>query len=473
MGRYLAVDLGATSGRVSAGRLDRGRLEVREVHRFANRPVETRDGLHWDVEALFEATMIGLAAGCDAGDPPAGIAVSTWGVDYGLVDPDGRLLEPPGHYRSADRAARERVLQAVPAADIFARTGVLPEPITTVFRLGDAIRRLRPPEGTTALLMPDLWTFRLAGVRGAERTIAGTTAMLDARTGDWDGALLEQAGIDMRVLPAVVEPGQRAGTLLPELGARLGTAGEIPVLRAAGHDTAAAVAAVPGEGHVAFISCGTWSLAGVEHDERVLDRRAMEAGFTNELGVAGRVLFQRNLTGLWLLEQAVRQWRALGEPLTAVDALAAAERGGPVTSQIDVGDPEFIAAGDVLARISEACRRGGQAVPRTPGEFTRCIVQSLAAAYGETIARCVELTGRPVGVVHMVGGGSRSGLLCRLTAEACGRPVLAGPAEATSIGNLLVQAIAAGELGSLEELRDVVRRNESVARYEPEGSRVR
>ena len=383
---------------------------------------------------------------------------------------DGRLLEPPGHYRSADRAARERVLQAVPAADIFARTGVLPQPITTVFRLGETIRRLQPPEGTTALLMPDLWTFRLAGVRGAERTIAGTTAMLDARTGDWDGALLEQAGIDTRVLPAVVEPGQRAGTLLPELAARLGVAGDVPILRAAGHDTASAVAAMPGEGHVAYISCGTWSLAGVEHDERVLDRGAMQAGFTNELGVAGRVRFQRNLTGLWLLEEALREWRGLA-PLTA-DALAAAEREGPVTSQIDVGDPEFIAAGDILARIAQACRRAGQAVPATPGEFTRCILQSLAVAYGETIARCVELTGRPVEVVHMVGGGSRSELLCRLTAEACERPVLAGPAEATSIGNLLVQAIAAGELGSLDELRDVVRRSERVARYEPERSRV-
>jgi rhamnulokinase len=225
MGRYLAVDLGATSGRVTAGRLERGRLEVREVHRFANRPVEAHDGLHWDAEGLFDATMTGLAAGCDGGDPPAGVAVSTWGVDYGLVDAAGRLLELPGHYRSADRAARERVLQAVPAEDVFARTGVLPQPITTVFRLGETIRRLQPPRGTTALLMPDLWTFRLAGERGAERTIAGTTAMLGAQTGDWDCGLLELAGIDARVLPAVVEPGQRAGTLLPELAARIGVAG--------------------------------------------------------------------------------------------------------------------------------------------------------------------------------------------------------------------------------------------------------
>jgi rhamnulokinase len=467
VGRYLAVDLGATSGRVTAGRLEGGRLEVREVHRFANRPIEGDDGLRWDVAGLFEATLAGLAAGIDLGGGLDGIATSTWGVDYGLVDDDGRLLEPPGHYRSADRAARERVLHAVPAEELFARTGVLPQPINTVFRLGERLARLRLREGTTALLMPDLWTFRLGGERGAERTIAGTTGMLSARTGDWDDALLERAGIDPRVLPAVVESGQPAGTLRPELRDRLGLTEDVAVLRSAGHDTAAAVAAVPGDGFVAYISCGTWSLAGVEHDAPVLDPAAMRAGFTNELGVGGRVRFQRNLTGLWLLEEALRQWGT-----TTAEAVAAAEQEGPVASRIDVGDPEFIATGDVLARIADACRRGEHAVPETLGQFTRCILQSLAAAYGETIARCVELTGRPIDVVHLVGGGSRNGLLCRLTAEACERDVLAGPAEATSLGNLLVQAMATGGIGSLDELRAVVRRSADVVRYEPGATRV-
>lgn len=467
MGRYLAVDLGATSGRVTAGRLEGGRLEVREAHRFANRPIEWDDGLRWDVEGLFEATLAGLAAGIDPDAGIDGIATSTWGVDYGLIDDDGRLLEPPGHYRSADRAARERVLDAVSVEELFARTGVLPQPINTVFRLGERLARLRLRAGTTALLMPDLWTFRLAGVHGAERTIAGTTGMLSARTGDWDDALLERAGIDPRVLPAVVEPGQRAGTLRPELRDRLGLRDDVAVLRSAGHDTAAAVVAVPGDGLVAYISCGTWSLAGVEHDEPVLEPAAMQAGFTNELGVGGRVRFQRNLTGLWLLEEALRQSGA-----TTGEALAAAEHEGPVASRIDVGDPEFIATGDVLARIADACRRSDQAVPETLGQFTRCILQSLAAAYGQTIARCVELTGRPVDVVHMVGGGSRNALLCRLTAEACERDVLAGPAEATSLGNLLVQAMATGEIDSLDELRDLVRRSAQVVRYEPGGTRV-
>ncbi len=452
---------------MTAGRLADGRLEVREAHRFANRPFEGDDGLRWDVEALFEETLIGLAAGSGADGALDGIATSTWGVDYGLVDDDGRLLEPPGHYRSASRAAREHVLAAIPAAELFARTGVLPQPINTVFRLGERLARLRLRDGTTALLMPDLWTFRLCGEHGAERTIAGTTGMLSARTGDWDDELLGRAGIDPLVLPAVVEPGQRAGTLRPALRDRLGCADDVAVLRSAGHDTAAAVAAVPGDGHVAYVSCGTWSLAGVEHTAPVLDPAAMEAGFTNELGVGGRVRFQRNLTGLWLLEEALR---ALGA--TTADALAAAEREGPVASRIDVGDPAFIATGDVLARIADACRREDQEVPETLGQFTRCILQSLAAAYGETIARCVELTGRPVDVVHMVGGGSRNRLLCRLTAEACERDVVAGPAEATSFGNLLVQAMATGEIESLDELRSVVRRSADVIRYEPGAARV-
>jgi rhamnulokinase len=467
VGRYLAVDLGATSGRVTAGRLEGGRLEVREVHRFANRPLEGADGLRWDVAALFEATLTGLAAGVDQDERLDGIATSTWGVDYGLVDDAGRLLEPPGHYRSADRAAREQVLRAVPAEELFARTGVLPQPINTVFRLGERLSRLRLRDGTTALLMPDLWTFRLAGVHGAERTIAGTTGMLGAGTGDWDDALLARAGIDTRVLPAVVEPGQRAGTLRPQLRDRLGLADDVAVLRSAGHDTAAAVAAIPGAGHLAYISCGTWSLAGVEHTAPVLDPAAMEAGFTNELGVGGRVRFQRNLTGLWLLDEAVRQFGA-----STAEARAAAEREGPVAARIDVGAPEFVATGDVLARIADACRRGGTPVPETLGQFARCILESLAAAYGETIARAAELTGRTVDVVHMVGGGSRNALLCRLTAEACERVVLAGPTEATSAGNLLVQALATGEIGSLDELRDVVRRSADVVRYEPGGARV-
>jgi len=313
--------------------------------------------------------------------------------------------------------------------------------------------------------MPDLWTFWLSGARGAEHTIAGTTSLLDARTGDWDRQLAYRADIEPRLLPPVTAPGSLAGGLRPNLAARLGA--DVPVYRAASHDTASAVAAVPGEGHVGFVSCGTWALAGVEHDRPVLTPEALRGGFTNEVGFGGRSRLMRNLTGLWLLEQALRGWRTTDPSVTLERAVAAADHEGPVSSFIDVADPKLIAGDDVLGLIAQACRRTGRPVPQTSAQVTRGILQSLALAFRATIQRCEQLTGRAVAVVHMVGGGSRNALLCRLTADACERPVLAGPAEATSAGNLLVQAIASGELGSLEELRHVVRRSAEVVRYEP------
>jgi rhamnulokinase len=469
VGRYLAVDLGATSGRVIAGRLEDGRLEIREALRFPNEPLDGPDGLRWDVDALFAATLDGLAAAVREGPPPDGVAVSTWGVDFGLVGPDGELLRAPEHYRSASPSALERVQRLVAPEALFARTGVQPSQINTVFRLGPAARRMSPPPGTTALLMPDLWTFWLSGARAAEHTIAGTTGLLDARTGDWDRELAATAGIDPGLLPAVREPASAAGTLRAAVSARIGASADVPVLRVASHDTASAVAAVPGDGHVAFVSCGTWALAGMEHDRPVLGSRAFRAGFTNEPGVGGRVRVMRNLTGLWLLEEALRQWAREGRRVTLADALRAAEAEDALDAFVDVAAPEFIAPGDVLARIASACRRTGQAVPRTPGEFARCILQSLALAYRVTLEGCAALTGRSAEVVHLVGGGARNGLLCRLTAAACGRPVLAGPAEATGVGNVLVQAMAAGEVGSLAELRAVVRRSTAVTRYDPPG----
>lgn len=466
MGEYLAIDLGATSGRVFAGRLDGSRLQMRELHRFANRPRETAGGLRWDAERLFAETLAGLSR---AGAPPAGVAACTWGVDYGIVDPAGRLVGDPEHYRDTDPAARARVEAVVPPAALYARTGVLPQAINTVFRLGGTLDRLRPPPGSTALLMPDLWTFRLCGARGAERTIAGTTGLLGAG-GDWDVDLAAAAGIDPAVLPSLAEPGTRAGTLRGDLATRLGW-GEVPVLRVAGHDTASAVAALPDAD--GFVSCGTWALAGVEHDRPVLDDRARELGFTNEPGFGGRTCLMRNLTGLWLLEQAVREWRAAGLALTVPELLTAAEAEGPVAAHVDVAAPELVAPGDLVGRVAAACRDAGLPAPETPAQYARCVLQSLAAAYRDAIDHASELTGRAVEVVHLVGGGARSRLLCRLTAQACGRPVLAGPAEATAVGNVLVQAVATGELASLEELRTVVARSFAVTRYEPEEARAR
>lgn len=467
MGRYLAVDLGATSGRVLAGELRDGRLRTREIHRFPNRPVERADGLRWDVAALWEATLDGLAAGVAQAGEPDGIGVTTWGVDVGIVDPGGTLLEPPAHYRSARPEAQARIERTVGREALFARTGVLPQVINTVFRLGDASARLAPPPGSTALLTPDLWTFWLSGARGAERTIAGTTGLLAAGTDEWDAEVARAAGIDPALLAPVAAPGTVAGPLRPEVAARIGVRGAVPVVRVASHDTASAVAAIPGEGHVAFVSCGTWALAGVEHDAPVLDPLALEAGLTNEAGYGGRVRLTRNLTGLWLLEQALAEWARDGLRLDLPGLLRAVAAEAPVDAFVDVGDPAFIAPGDVRARLADACRRTGQAVPATPALLAACVLQSLALAFRRTLEDCMALTGRPVDAVHVVGGGSRNAVLCALTAEACGRPVIAGPAEATGVGSLLVQAIAAGELDGLARLRAVVARSEPVVRHDP------
>lgn len=473
MSVFLAVDLGATSGRVSAGTITPDLLEVREVHRFPNVPL-TRDGAsYWDVDRLWSETLTGLAAGArfarDADEQLGGIGVDSWGVDVAAVGPDGAPLMPLRSYRSASPAAYAAVIDRIPAADLFHRTGVQPMTINTIFQLAELLPGAQLPAGSTLLLTPDLWTFRLTGDRAAERTIASTTGLLSAATGQWDGDLLAVAGVDRALMPTLAEPATAAGVSGPELRSVLGGNGDVPVLRVGAHDTASAVAAVPLGEAEAFVSCGTWALAGVEHDRPVLTDAAFASGFSNESGVAGRTLVMRNLTGLWLLEQCLRAWSAKA-------ALPELLRGAAVpTAQeafIDVGDPDLVTSSDVPAHIRRMCRATGQREPVEPAEVVRCILVSLALAYRHTVGRAGSLTGRSVTAVRMVGGGCRNDLLCRLTAEACGVPVLAGPSEATSLGNLGVQALACGVIGSLAELRRLVAVSAPARRYPPESGHV-
>lgn len=472
MSAYLAIDLGATSGRVSVGVLDEDRLEMQQVHRFPNEPLQADGSLTWDVDRLWQETTVGLTAAVEqvhaGGRSPAGIAVDAWGVDFGLVDPAGELLAPPRHYRSADPAVQHRVEQLVPASELFARTGVQPLVINTLFQLVEVSAGRDLAAGVSLLLVPDLWTFWLSGTRASERTIAGTTQLVDVSTGQWDRQLAAAVGVDHRVLPPIHEPATRAGTLLDELARQLGSHEEVPIFHVASHDTASAVAAIPGGERVAFISCGTWALTGVETDRPVLGEDARREGFTNEPGLDGRTLFLRNLTGLWLLEEAVRAWQRQGVEVSLADLLEQARLPGPVAF-VDVGHPDFIAAGDVVMRLQQHCEATGQSIPRTPAAITRCILHSLALAYRSTIDRCEVLTGRTVDRVHMVGGGTHNTLLCQLTADACDRPLLAGPAEAASIGNVLTQALAAGEVTSIDHLRTIVRPLGSTRTYRPRG----
>ena len=471
----VAVDLGASNGRVMRGRVGPGTLELEEVARFANRPVRVGDTLHWDALAIYDCVLDGLRA---AG-PVDAIGIDSWAVDYGLLDADGRLLGNPVHYRDARTdGVLEKILSVVPATDLYATTGVQFLPFNTAVQLVAAGGTAQLAAARTLLMIPDLLTYWLTGSVAAERTNASTTQLLDVTTGDWSTALMSRLGIPPSLFPPLAAPGTAAGPLSAGVRAATGL-GEVPVLRVGSHDTASAVVGVPAEGdRFAYISCGTWSLVGVELDRPVLTDDSRAANFTNEAGVDGTVRYLRNVMGLWLLQECERGWRAAGHEVDVPALLDAAARLPAFAAVVDADDPVFLAPalpapGDMPARIAEACRRTGQAPPGTPAEFVRCIVDSLALAHRRAVDDARRLSGRDVDVVHIVGGGARNDLLCQLTADACGLPVVAGPHEATALGNVLVQARALGRAGvDLGALRTLVRATQPTRAYAPRGSQA-
>ena len=476
----VAVDLGASSGRVILGVVG-GRdpagapgppagpgVELHEVHRFANEPVELWDGdapaLHWDVVGLFREVLAGLRlAGAEAarrGLPaPASIGIDSWAVDYGLLDAGGALLGVPYCYRDG-RTARgvDRVHAVVGPAELYARNGLQHLPFNTLFQLAAEQGSGRWAQARTMLLLPDLLGYWLTGAVGTEVTNASTTGLLEVTTGEWATGLAEQIGVPATVLAPLRRPGDALGPLLPHVAAACGLSEQTVVTAVGSHDTASAVVAVPAAGErFAYIACGTWSLVGVELPGPVLSPQSRAANFTNEGGVDGRVRYLRNVMGLWLLSESIRTWERAGTPSDLAELLAAAAAlpdGGPV---IDPDAAQFLPPGDMPSRIEQACRDAGLAVPADHAALTRCILDSLAAAYARAVQDAVRLSGRAVDVVHLVGGGSRNELLCRLTARATRLPVLAGPVEATALGNVLVQARACGAVtGDLETLRRLV-----------------
>ncbi|MGI5272545.1 rhamnulokinase [Nonomuraea sp. CA-218870] len=421
-----------------------GRIELEEVHRFANRPVRVAGTLHWDVLALYQGVLDGLRR---AG-PAESVGVDAWAVDYGLLDGDGRLIGNPVHYRDA-RTARftERV-------DPYEVTGTQFLPFNTVNQL--LCERLDRAE--TMLMIPDLLGYWLTGTAGAERTNASTTALYDVRGRDWAWELIDELGLPRRIFPGFAAG---ASPLRPDVAGEVGYATE--VVKVASHDTASAVVAVPAEtDRFAYVSCGTWSLVGVELPAPVLTEESRLANFTNEAGLDGTTRYLRNVMGLWILQECLRAWG--GPPLEPLLAEAETARTGAV---IDPDDPAFLPPGDMPGRIAAYCARTGQPAPEGPAQVVRCILQSLALAYQRAIADAVRLSGRPVEVVHLVGGGSLNTLLCRLTADATGLPVVAGPVEAAALGNALVQARARGLVGGLAEMRELVRRGAGVRTYRP------
>jgi len=442
-----------------------GMLRLEQVARFPNGPVEGPDGLHWDFTALYRHILDGLAEAVRREPGIRSVGIDSWAVDYGLVA-GGELLGEPFHYRD-DRTHRgvETVHATVPFDELYRRNGLQFLPFNTLYQY--AVEN-RLADAEDALLIPDLIAFLLTGQRGAERTNASTTGLVDVRTGEWDTALAERLGIPASALPALVDPGTPMGTITGAAADRIGAA--LDVVAVGSHDTASAVVAVPlSTPDAAYISCGTWGLVGVELDEPVLTDDAREANFTNEGGVDARVRFLHNVTGLWLLSESVRAWEA--EDAASIDLPALLDAAAAVTGEVplfDANDPRLSAPGDMPARIGEVIAESGAAVPEGRAALARSIVESIAQAFADAVATAGRLTGRTIDVVHIVGGGSLNDLLCQATADRAGLPVLAGPVEATALGNVLVQARAAGLVtGTLEDLRALVAATHPPRRFSP------
>ncbi len=448
MRRYAAIDLGATSGRVVTGRLDGSRVELEEVHRFLNRPVRLPDGLRWNLLHLFTEALEGLRR---AG-PVDGVGVDTWGVDYALLDARGRVLGLPFHYRDARTAGMiERARSRVGADEMYAVTGIQTMPINTVFQLLADEESAALPAAERLALVPDLLAFWLSGELANESTNASTTGLLDARSGDWARDVIARLGLPDRIFGTLVEAGTALGPLLAhhELGSPT-------VYAVASHDTASAFAAAPlADEHAAVLSSGTWSLLGLELPEPVLS----DPTLTNERGVDGTTRLLKNVMGMWLLEECRRAW----SDASYEELMQLAEEVEDDVPVFDPDDDTFLGPGDMPARIAAAT--GIDAADR--GTMVRSIVVSLAHRYRWVLDRLEAVSGRDVRRIHVIGGGARNALLCRLTADITGREVLAGPVEATALGNVLVQARAAGELGSLADMRAVAAASVSPIVYEP------
>jgi rhamnulokinase len=482
-----AVDLGASGGRVlaarvsggrvSGGRVSGGRVELHEVSRFPNEPVVAGGTLYWDILRLYGSVVAGLSAAASAFEL-ASAGIDSWGVDYGLLDASGALLGNPVHYRDA---RTDGVIAAVPFPELYAVTGIQHLPFNTIYQLTAAADTPALAAAKTLLLIPDLLAYWLTGAVGAEVTNASTTALLDVASRSWATGVMKRAGIRPGLFPRLRQPGDMIGPItappitappgaVPPAGVLPGGVppGGLPLVAVGSHDTASAVAAVPAVGtHFAYISSGTWSLAGMELPAPVLTPESREANFTNEAGIDGTVRYLRNVTGLWLVQECVRTWDSPAlEPLLAA---AAAEE--PLRFVIDADDPVFLPPGDMPSRVVGWLSSRGLPAPSERAQIVRCILDSLALAYRRALLDAQRLSGQHADVVHIVGGGARNELLCQLTADAVGLPVIAGPAEATAFGNVLVQARAIGAAPkTLPELRALLRSGLDLRRYSPAGN---
>ena len=466
---YLAADFGGGSGRVIAGWLEDGQLKMEEVHRFGNRQVRLGDHVYWDFPALFEDMKVGLKKAASKGYRVSSIGVDTWGVDFGLIDRDGQLIGNPVCYRDTRTSGMvEEMFKILNPTEHYATTGIQVMEINTLSQLLSIKGTSQLEAAKHLLFMPDLFSYFLTGKATNEYCIASTSELLDAKKRAWSWDTIKALGLPEHIFGEIIMPGTIRGTLRPDIAQETGL-GEIDVVAVGSHDTASAVAAVPaieGDGTLAFLSSGTWSLLGVELPEPILSEEARKAEFTNEGGVGGRIRFLQNITGLWILQRLMAEWKERGEELSFAQLLPEAEK-ACITSIIPVADAAFMNPTSMEKAICDYCKHSGQQVPATKGELTRCLLQSLAHKYQDAISGINGLLPEPIKRLHIIGGGSQHELLNQLTADALGLPVWAGPVEATAMGNILVQAMAAGEIADLDALRDIVRRSVTPKVFEP------
>ena len=469
--KFLAFDLGAESGRAVLGLLGDGRLRLEETHRFPNIGVAVGESLQWDVLRLFSEMKQGLRLAVqEHGKDIAGIGVDTWGVDFGLLGPNDVLLENPHCYRdSRTDGMMEEALTIVPREEIYEQTGIQFMPINTIYQLFCLARKNRwmLESAQTLLMMGDFFNFWFTGVKVCEFSDATTTQCYNPRTKDWARPLLDRLDIPNHFLPEIVPPGTVMGNIRKSVSEEVG-AGEIPLIAPATHDTGCAVAAVPatGKSHV-YISSGTWSLMGVESSTPIINEKARKLNFTNEGGVCNTFRVLRNIMGLWLVQESKRTWANAGRDFSYAELTDMAAAAEPFRTIIDPDDVLFLKPGDMPSRIREYCKRTKQPVPEDEGSVVRTALDGLALKYRWVLEGLEMLTGQNLGPIHMVGGGIQNTLLCQLAANTTGRQVIAGPVEATAIGNILMQALGLGRIGSLEECREIVRKSFDLVTYDP------
>ena len=467
--RILAYDFGASSGRAILATYDGTKIKMEEIHRFSNDPVMVNGVFHWDILRLFHEIKQGITKAVHAGGFDA-IGIDTWGVDFGLLDKKGHLMRNPVHYRDVrTNGIPEKIYEKIPAAELYARSGIQLVNLNTLFQMYSMVQE-EPEELAHAdkmLFIPDLFAYWLTGVQKAEYSIASTSQMLDPYTRDWNYSLLEELGIPTRLLPPVMDTGETYGMVSDAICEELGCP-KVPVIAVATHDTASAVASVPTqEDDFIYISCGTCSLFGTELHEPVVNDKSYKFNVTNEGGVNHTIRFLKNIIGLWLIQESRRQWIREGQQVTFADLERDALACEPLRCFIDPDDARFGVPGNLPKRVQEFCAETGQYVPQTRGEIMRCIYESLAMKYRYSFKAMGEVTGKNYGVIHMIGGGTKDRLLCQMTADSCNVPVVAGPIEATAMGNIAVQLMALGAFKDMKEVRRAVAASEDPKHYAP------